>query len=332
MRGGGVDSRDVLVGDIGGTNCRLALCRKEDGEVRFVRRASFLTADHASPEEAISHFLGSAANAPACAALAVAGPVRGDEIALTNSHWRFSLAALQRAFSFSTLVALNDLEAQAEGFNHLGSAEIASLGGGDILECASVGVVGVGTGLGIARIDRAARGRPARVTATEGGHAGFAPHDEVELRVMEFLRARTGRVIDEHLVSGPGLVRLHGALAALRGEAAEPIDGIEITRRGIAGKDPACLVTVRRFALMLASVCADTALVQGANGIALVGDIAIALLPVLQDASFRARFEDHGPGEGYLKATPVAVATVRDLGLLGAFHAAQRVSDKRLAS
>ncbi|KAF0185250.1 MAG: glucokinase [Hyphomonadaceae bacterium] len=326
-----MDPRDVLVGDIGGTNCRLALCREEGGEIRFVRRASFLTADHASPEEAISHFLGGVTNAPRCAALAVAGPVRGDEIALTNSHWRFSLAALQQAFSFSTLVALNDLEAQAEGFSHLGRSELSSLGGGDILGCASVGVVGVGTGLGIARIDRGARGCPARVTATEGGHAGFAPHDDVEMRVLESVRAQTGRVVDEHLVSGPGLVRLHGVLAAMRGEEAEPLEGVEITRRGVSGADPSCAETVRRFALMLASVCADTVLVQGVNGVALVGDIAIALAPVLQEASFRARFEDHGPGEGFLRSTPVAVATVRDLGLLGAYRAVQRLSDTRLA-
>lgn len=331
MEDGSMDPRDVLVGDIGGTNCRLALCREEGGEIRFVRRASYLTADHPSPDEAISHFLGGVTNAPRCAALAVAGPVRGDEIALTNSHWRFSVEALQRTFSFTSLVALNDLEAQAEGFSHLGRAELASFGGGDILECASVGVVGVGTGLGIARIDRGVRSGARRVTATEGGHAGFAPHDDTEMCILEILRAQSGRVINEHIVSGPGLVRLHGALAALRGDSVEPLDGVEITRRGVAGLDPACAETIRRFALILASVCADIVLVQGVCGVALVGDIANALAPVLGEAPFRARFEEHGPGEGFLASTPVVVATARDLGLLGAFRASQRVSDKRLA-
>lgn len=326
-----MDPRDVLVGDIGGTNCRLAICREEGGDIRFVRRESYLTIDHASPAEAIRHFLGSATNAPRNAALAVAGPVRGDEIALTNSHWRFSLAALQRAFSFTSLVALNDLEAQAEGVSHLGRNELASLGGGDLLDCASVGVVGVGTGLGIARIDRGARGGGARVTATEGGHAGFAPHDDTEMRILEILRAQGRRVINEHIVSGPGLVRLHGALAALRGGAAEPLDGVEITQRGVSETDLACVETVQRFALVLANVCADTVLVQGVDGIALVGDIANALLPVLGQASFRARFEDHGPGDGFLRSTPVAVATTRDLGLIGAYRAAERTLDKRLS-
>ena len=317
MSGARTTSGEVLVADIGGTNCRLALCKREGGVVSILRRAAYLTGERPSVADAIGEFLGPDLR-PAYAAVAVAGPVEGDTIALTNSYWGFSISALEHAFGFTRLVAVNDLVAQAEAAIRLGGDDIASIGG-DVTACARLAVVGVGTGLGVASVSRGDDGS-AKVTPTEAGHAGFAPFDALDLQIIEQWHAETGRVVDEHLVSGPGLVRLHNTLRVMRNQKVEAdLDGREIVRRAFELEDGPCLETVHRFALALASVCADVALVQGAEAVLLVGDVANSLLPELKAAPFRARFEQHGPRRGFLADVPIGVAHAKDLGLIGAY-------------
>ncbi len=308
----------ILVGDIGATNCRMAVCTVEGGRVRIVRRATQRTGEFDQVGQAIAAFVGE--RAPARAALAIAGPVRGDDVALTNARWRFSAADLKREFGFSDLLILNDLVAQAEGVLQLATADFDSLGGRDVRNASSFAVVGLGTGLGVAHVRRGA-GAEAQVAPTEGGHAGFAAYDALDLRLIEVMREEVGRVVLEHVLSGPGIMRLHRALARVEGRAPDALESHEIVRLGAAGDDADCARTVSRFALALASACADIALIQGAQGVVLAGEIANALRPALQRAEFRERFETHGPGRGFLSNVPVAVATAADLGLSGAGYA-----------
>jgi glucokinase len=249
--------------------------------------------------------------------------VEGDTIALTNSHWGFSISALEHAFGFKRLLAVNDLVAQAEAAIRLSPEDIAGIGG-DVTAAKRIAVVGVGTGLGVASVTRGEHDA-AHIAPTEAGHAGFAPFDELDLRIVEQWLGETGRVVDEHVVSGPGLVRLHNTLRALRNLKPEPgLDGREIVRRAFELEDAPCVETVHRFVLALASVCADVALVQGAEGVLLVGDVVNSLLPELQAAPFRARFEQHGPKRGFLAETPIGVARAKDLGLTGAYFVLER--------
>lgn len=313
----------LLVGDIGGTNCRLALVRRENGEPKFLHRAVLPTAGQSGLVEAVRSFLKDAPT-PAHASFAIAGPVNGETIALTNSHWRFVRADVKGALGLTSLVLANDLAVQAEALLHLRSDEIASLGGGAFEACGRLAVIGLGTGLGAAAIVRDQSGGVA-ILPTEAGHAGFAAFDAIDVELLEILRAEVGRVTCEHVVSGPGLVRLYGALCQARGYVRlSGVEGRDIIQRALSGEDRGCADAVARFALALASVCADIALVQGAEGVVLVGDLATSLLPELSAPAFRARFERHGPGRGYLVNTPIGVAMANDIGLRGAFHLLER--------
>lgn len=313
----------LLVGDIGGTNCRLALVRREDGEPKFVQRAVLPTAGQAGLVEAVRKFL-NGEPMPAHASFAIAGPVAGEAIALTNSHWRFARADVKSALGLTSLVLANDLAAQAEALLHLRPDEIARIGGGEFEAHGRLAVIGLGTGLGAAAI---IRDQSERVTIlpTEAGHAGFAAFDALDVEVIEIVRAEMGRVICEHVVSGPGLVRLYGALCQVRGYARLPgVQGRDIIERALSRDDQGCVHALARFVLALASVCADIALIQGAQGVVLVGDLAASLLPELSAPAFRARFEQHGPGRGYFARTPIGVALAKDIGLRGAFYLLER--------
>jgi glucokinase len=305
----------VLLADIGATNCRLLL--EGGGPPEGDRLASYATADYASPAEAIAAFLAEAGGpAPSVAALAVAGPVGRGPVRLTNTAWTIDRDGLERALELRRLIVVNDLAAQARAVIDLGPDALVPIGkpSGEPRP-GSIAVVGPGTGLGVARADR---GPPPAATATEGGHVGFAPSDDVELALLASWRGALGRVVNEQVVSGPGLARLHQGLGALKGVAVAPLEGAEITARALGDGDALCLEAIRRFAAILGTVCADIVLAQGATSLVLVGGIATALAPILREGEFRARFERGGPGGDHLSAVPSHLATTANLGLMGA--------------
>lgn len=312
----------ALVGDVGGTNCRLALL-SFDGAVRARWRCG--ADDFPGPAEAIEAFLSSEAVALGdqradYAAIAIAAPTGAESVQLTNSPWRFDRALIEARFGLRKALLVNDLAAQARAVIDAPSTAFIAIGGPSLEAfCGAVAVVGPGTGLGVARVDMVHRA----VTATEGGHVGFAPNDDVEMDLLRFWRPHLGRVTNEHVISGPGLVRVYRALAALKDRRAEAIEGPEIMRRALERQDEACVDAVERFAKIFGAVCADIVLAQGASSLALVGGIAEAMAPILRQGGFRARFEQRGPGGAYLASTASVLVAMADLGLRGALACLQ---------
>ena len=312
----------ALVGDVGGTNCRLALM-SPDGKPLARWRCG--TEDFPGPEEAIKAFLATQQallrDHPVIdAAMAIAAPTGVDRVQLTNSPWRFDRHELKRSLRVRRFLLINDLAAQARAVMDAPAGYLEPIGGAPLTALSGVvAVVGPGTGLGVARLDMTSR----HVAATEGGHVGFAPNDDLELALLQIWRSELGRVTNEHVVSGPGLVRVFQALAEVRGAPVAAIDGPEIMRRALADLDPICVETVDRFARILGAVCADIVLAQGADSLALVGGIPEAMLPVLRQGGFRSRFEQRGPGGAYLAGTPSVLVAMPDLGLRGALACLQ---------
>jgi glucokinase len=255
------------------------------------------------------------------AVLAVAGPVAslvGDEtINLTNASWRFTRDDIATAAGVSTVLVVNDLAAIARAAVTLPADAFVTVG--DAVEGTAfdaVSIVAPGTGLGIATVSH--RNGRVNVTPTEGGHIGFSPVDEIEVEILRLIYVACGHVTNELVLSGPGIVRLYRALAAIRGTHAEPLAGKDIVGRGIANTDALCRETVVRFVKILGSVCADTVLIQGTGSLIMAGSIVTSLIPLLNDGGFRARFEARGPRTGYLQNVPTRVAPRTDLGLIGA--------------
>ena len=317
-----------LVGDIGGTNARLALL-DEDGRLRDPR--NLRCADYRSLADLVGDYLKAVAGrrCPPRAALAVAGPVIGGETAFTNLDWTVSEIELLGAFPFEAVNLINDFAAQAMAAPVLEADDLRHVGPevhGDA--AAPVAVLGPGTGFGVAGLVRS--DLVELPLATEGAHSAFAPCDEVEVEIWRRLKTKYGRVSKERILSGAGLYDLYLALADIEGAAASLPDQEAVTAAAASGEGLA-VATVDRFCEILGSVAGDLALVLGARGgVFIGGGIAPKLIDSLVSGGFRRRFEEKGRLTDYVRAIPTAVILHPYAALLGAARELKRQEGLRL--
>jgi glucokinase len=296
-----------LIADIGGTYARFTL---ETAPGVFERTATLRCADHADFHSAVRAYLGTLpVERIAHAAVAIANPVEGDAVRMTNYHWQFSIEAMREKLGFDTLVVVNDFTALAMALPRLGLADRRQVGGGAARERSVIGILGSGSGLGVSGLIPADDGWIA--LGTEGGHASFAPQDERELAILAFARRSLPHVSFERLLSGPGLELIYRALADRAGKrAAEGLSAPEITRRALAGSDAVCVEALDAFCAMLGTAAANLAVTLGAlGGIYIGGGIVPRLGATFDRSRFRQRFEDKGRFSGYLAQIPTWVIT-----------------------
>jgi glucokinase len=288
--------RTLLLADIGGTNARFTLLR--DGA--SAPQTAVKLDDHASIEAAIAHYLGGQALAarPDGALLAVAGPVQGNSATLTNRGWQVSGAAISAAFGIGHTRVLNDFEALAWALPALSAADLIAIGPALPADPqAPMAVLGPGTGLGVGAFLPGAAGQAGRVLPGEGGHATLAAADDEEAAILALLRRRHGHVSAERILSGPGLVALHEALAEVQGLPAPGLTAAEITAGAPA--------TLALFCAMLGGFAGNVALTLGAlGGVFLGGGILPRMPAALAASTFRARFEAKGRMAPYQAAIP----------------------------
>ena len=310
-----------LVADIGGTNARFALAGlTKAGSVATAFGQSLRAADYVTLEACVDFYLNAlgAAPRPSMAAFGVAGPVTGDLIALTNHDWSFSTKAVAKRFGWSTLKVINDFAAVGHALPALRRADFRPLGGPDWPETLPpiVSLIGPGTGLGVG----AAVIRPdgCVVLPTEGGHAGFAPSDALDIQVLQAMLARFARVSNERILYGPGLERLYAALGDVRGKPTGPLTAAEVLEAAVDGNDRLAVETVDRFCLILGGVMGDVALMHGAGAVAIAGGIVPRLIDILDTPAVRARFEAKGRAQALMRTIPIALITHSEPALLGA--------------
>ena len=269
-------------------------------------------ASHAGLAEAWQAF-GAAIGAPLPrhAALGVAGPVTGGPVRFVNSHWVVDPATLDADLGLDSHLLLNDFGAMAHAVDALGEEWLMPVCGPDapLPEVGAISVIGPGTGLGVAVLQRLADGRRV-VLETEGSHVHFAPLDAEEVRLCAALAARHGRVSIERIVSGPGL----GAIVRAD-DPADSRDDAALWQAACEGKLPAAL---DRFLAAYGAAAGDLALAHGATGVALTGGLTNRLLPHLAASRFHARFCDKGRYRARMAATPVRLVTHPQPGLFGA--------------
>jgi glucokinase len=310
-----------LLADVGGTNIRFALTGKDAAGCnagRLIMPVRFACADYAGLAEAIIAYLMQTGVRPDGACLAVAGPVIGDRVSLTNSAWSFSIAGTERRFGFKPLLVVNDFQALAHALPRLGPDDVAAIGPPMAVGRAAKAVLGPGTGFGVAGL--VPDGAHWVAVTSEGGHMSFAPNDEREEAVIAYLRPRfSGRVSLDRLLCGSGVVAIFEALSALAGQSAMLPGAAEIAARGLAGSCPTSRATLEFFCAALGSVAGDLALVFAAQGgIYLGGGIAPRLLPILASGSFRQRFEAKGREAALVAGIPSCVITRETATLNGA--------------
>lgn len=305
----------VLVADIGGTNARFAL---NTGADRFAQAQVLKCADYPTLEAAIRHYLDQAqAGAIRAGVLAIATPVSGDWIRMTNHHWQFSIEATRRTLGFETLLVVNDFSALAMAIPYLQPGQLRALG--PLLpEGKGVkGLLGAGTGLGVSAVVPC--GDVWVPLATEGGHASFAPDNDLEIEILQRARKMFGHVSAERLVSGPGLSLLDCLVAGIRGAPASERSPGAVVDAAQAG-DVGALEAVRVFTGLLGSVAGNLALTLGSTGgMYIGGGVAGHLGTLFDERLFRERFEAKGRFRSYLSAIPTWLIVADDFpALVGA--------------
>jgi glucokinase len=311
---------ELVAADIGGTHARFAIAEVNDGRVVSLGDAStFKTAEHASLETAWEAFARQAGRPlPEAAAIAVAAPVQGEVLQLTNNPWVISRGALAETLRAKQLMLLNDFVAVGHAVAHLEDRHFRHLMGPErpLPTEGVISVIGPGTGLGVAQIVRRSGGFD--VIETEGGHVDFAPLDTTEDAILANLRSRYRRVSVERIASGPGLANIYEGLATLEGRPKSYSDEKTLWTAALSGEDSFAAATLDRFLLVLGAVAGDTALAQGASAVVIAGGLGLRLADRLVESGFSQRFMAKGRFERMMSEMPVKIITHPQPGLFGA--------------
>ena len=307
----------ILAGDIGGTSTRLALV---DGDPREPAALEvFHSREHDGLEEMVRAFLESHPAEVRSACFGVAGPVRdGRCVDTTNLAWPVEGASLARELALDEVSLLNDLEANARGLPALGPDDFAVLNEGARGATGNAAVVSAGTGLGQAGLwwD----GERHHVFATEGGHADFAPRNELEEGLRRYLAWELGHVSYERVCSGMGLVNVYRYLVDRTGmPAAVELDGAAIAKAALERSDETCSRALDLMLSIYGAQAGNVALtLMATGGVYLGGGVPPRVLPRLRESGFMRAFVDKGRFQPLLEQIPVRVILNDRTALMGA--------------
>lgn len=310
---------EIVTADIGGTHARFAIATLESGRVVDMSTPlSMATSDHASLQTAWQAFAaGLGRSLPRAAAIAIAAPVRGSTIKLTNNPWVVRPAQLAEQLGVDTHVLINDFEAVAHAVGAVDDSQFMHVAGPDLpLSNGMISVIGPGTGLGVAALLRTPS--HSHVIATEGGHTDFAPLDGIDDRILAHLRAKYTRVSVERVVAGPGLRAIWEVLAAMEGREMPRGDDKSLWSMALAGSDSLAAAALERFCLALGSVAGDIALTHGPGPVVLAGGLGQRLAKQLPTSGFADRFVAKGRYRSMMEALPVKLIRHPEPGLFGA--------------
>src|SRR6201996_1953866 len=303
-----------LLADIGGANARFAL---EAGPGEIFQVQEYPCADYPGIAEVIRKYLQDMKIGRVNhAAIAIANPVDGDQVSMTNHDWTFSIEATPRALVFDMLLVVNDFTALAMALPGLTDTQRVQVGGGARRPNSVIGLLGAGTGLGVSGLIPADDRWIA--LGSEGGHATFAPADEREDLVLQYARKKWSHVSFERVAAGPGIEIIYRALAARdKKRVPSTLDVSDISKRGLEG-DPLAAETLDVFCGILGTFAGNIAVTLGAlGGIYIGGGVVPRLGEFFAKSSFRQRFEAKGRFEAYLKNVPTYVITAEYPAFLG---------------
>jgi glucokinase len=320
----------LLAGDIGGTKTLLALFEERGEALAPVRQAEFPSRGFATLDAAIRQFLGGGPPvAVSVACFGVAGPVVDGRVTTTNLPWQLDEARLAHGIPAGRVKLLNDLDATAHGALVLPAAALVTLQAG-VPRAGNAALIAAGTGLGEALLVR--DGTRFIVSASEGGHADFAPRTDLEIELLRFLGKEFGHVSYERVLSGPGIHNVYRCLRArgspepawltARLEKEDP--GAVITEVALAGGDPVCVQTLELIVSVYGAEAGNLALrALAVGGIFIAGGIGPKIATALGDGRFMQAFRDKGRFAGFMAAIPVHLVLEPRTALLGAAHVAR---------
>ncbi len=305
----------ALVGDVGGTNARLALCEVETGDISQAK--TFSTAEYDNLEAVIRHYLDEQQQDIKHGCIAIACPITGDWVEMTNHDWAFSTQAMKQNLAFESLEIINDFTAVSMAIPMLTEQHVIQFGGKAPVEGKPIAIYGAGTGLGVSHlvhVDQRWISLPG-----EGGHVDFAPNSAEEGDILEVLRGEIGHVSAERVLSGSGLVNLYRAIVKSDGREPENLKPKDVTERALQDSCIDCRRALSLFCVIMGRFGGNLALNLGTfGGVYIAGGIVPRFLDFFKASGFRAAFEDKGRFRDYLVDIPVYMITHDQPGLLGA--------------
>ncbi len=323
----------ALVGDIGGTNARFALVAKGSVNLQYI--AVLRCADYQNFEHAVAAYYAKVAQQPvAIACVSFAAPI-GAEIQMTNNHWRFNVANMQRILALQQFTVLNDFTAMAYGTLFMDEQDKVAVNSVEDSHCnAPRLVIGPGTGLGVAALvpimpresfgdanteDARNADLSWQAIATEGGHVSFAALDELQLQILAIFQKKYSRVSVERILSGDGIVELYHALSEINRCSVNLHTAADISSAALDDTDAIAVQALSIFCQVLGAVTGDMVLAQGARGgVYLCGGILPRIRESLLKSPFRQSMFNKGRFEKYLAQVPVWLCDADYPGLLGA--------------
>jgi glucokinase len=303
-----------LLADIGATHARFAL-ESAPGVLRNV--AVLLCDDYPGIVPLLNAYLARSGGVRIShAAFALANPISGDYIRMTNRDWQFSTDEVRRTLGLTTLLIVNDFTALAMALPGFKPDDLLQIGGGKPQPHAVAGVLGPGTGLGVSGVIPTVDGFV--TLGSEGGHVNFAPADEREFAILQYAWKEWPHVSNERLISGPGMEIIYRALALRNGVQAPARNAAEIVSGALEQNDPLCLEVLECFAGMLGGAAANLAVTLGAfGGIFIGGGIVPRVAQWFATSPFRARFEAKGRFSEYLAQIPTYLIMTPNPALYG---------------
>lgn len=311
---------EIVAVDIGGTHARFAIADIENGRVGALGEACTLkTAEHASLQTAWEDFSKELGRPlPRAAGIAVAGPVQGEVLKLTNNPWVIRPALIPSKLGAERFALVNDFGAVAHAVAQLDDSHFQHICGPDrpLSQESVISIVGPGTGLGVAQLVR--RNGRNHVIETEGGHIDFAPLDSLDDQILVQLRRRYRRVSVERVASGMGLTNIYEVLVNIEGRQAQYSDERMLWKAALSGEDSLAAAALDRFCLALGAMAGDIALAQGASAVVIAGGVGLRIAGHLPRSGFRDRFIAKGRFERMMDEMPVKLITHPQPGLFGA--------------
>lgn len=311
-----MSSRSAVVADVGGTNVRFALARREKGRIAL---DGFLAVPaHGSTfADCLRRFLDTVDVQPAMLSVGAAGPVEDGRIELLNSGWVIDSNDIRGAFAFDAVHLFNDFAAMARSAPELGDGDLETLHASPAQSNAPIVVGGPGTGFGLALLAPAEDGW--RVVSGEGGHRTFAPRTAFEWEVHHALRHSYDDVSAEVVAGGKHVGAVYKAVCEVMGDGPCEIDPHSIVGLAASG-DVLCSAVCQLRANTTMTVLGDTALLAGAarGGVFVAGGESVRLRDYMASEEALARFYRRGPRTEYLSKTPLNLITSGEAGLIGA--------------
>lgn len=339
-----MDPRFIIYGDIGGTKTILRLAKQQNSDLLHIQEQRYASHDYQNLDEIINDFLiglpdKNATNKPISAAcFAIAGPIAAQQARLTNLPWLISAADLSKKFAIPQVKLINDFEATALGVEKLTQQDLEVLQVGNMSESSMRVVLGAGTGMGVAWI--AIIGNRYIPFPTEAGHTDFAPINDLQIELLNFLAAKFGHVSIERVLSGPGLTNIfnffqqranhlqRSSLLELSEDEGQLIIQLALEQNHVTAIESLQLFTEIYGAF--AGNLALTGLCRG--GVYIAGGIAPRILHYLKTERFIQAFRNKGRFTGLMREIPLSVILNTQVGLLGAESEAQRLQNLLVAN